>query len=61
MAMAFGIGEGIRQGINDDAGHPVHKFRVGDHVRVKYRGQSAAYSGGLGFLDMCDAEDASNE
>lgn len=22
---------------------------------------SAAYSGGLGFLDMCDAEDASNE
>lgn len=39
MAMAFGIGEGIRQGINDAADHPVRKFRVGDHVRVKYRGQ----------------------
>jgi len=39
MAMAFGIGEGIRQGINNAAGHPVRKFRVGDHVRVKYRGQ----------------------
>ena len=23
--------------------------------------QSAVYSGGLGFLDMCDAEDASKE
>jgi len=39
MAMAFGIGEGIRQGINNVAGHPVRKFRVGDHMRVKYRGQ----------------------
>lgn len=39
MAMVFGIGEGIRQGINDAAGQPVRKFRVGDHVRVKYRGQ----------------------
>lgn len=27
----------------------------------EYAVQSAAYSGGLGFLDMCDAEDASNE
>lgn len=27
----------------------------------EYGAQSAAYSGGLGFLDMCDAEDASNE
>ena len=39
MALAFGIGEGIRQGIIDTAGHPVCKFRVGEHVRVKYRGQ----------------------
>ena len=39
MAMAFGIGEGIRQGINNAAGRPVRRFRVGDHVRVKYRGQ----------------------
>lgn len=27
----------------------------------EYGIQSAAYSDGLGFLDMCDAEDASNE
>ncbi len=27
----------------------------------EYGAQSAAYSGGLGFLDMCDAEDVSNE
>ena len=39
MAMAFGIGSGIHQGINDAAGQPVRKFRVGDHVRVKYRCQ----------------------
>ena len=39
MAMAFGIGSGIHQGIKDAAGQPVRKFRVGNHVRVKYRGQ----------------------
>lgn len=27
----------------------------------EYGAQSAAYSGGLGFHDMCDAEDASDE
>jgi len=27
----------------------------------EYAVQSAAFSGGLGFLDMCDAQDASNE
>ncbi|MBE5839378.1 hypothetical protein [Butyrivibrio sp.] len=27
----------------------------------EYAVQSTAYSGGLGFLDMCDAEEASNE
>ncbi len=27
----------------------------------EYGIQSASFSGGLGFLDMCDAEDASNE
>ena len=27
----------------------------------EYGIQSAAFSGGLGFLDMCDAGDASNE
>lgn len=36
-----------------------------DHLRRdlvdEYAVQSTAFSGGLGFLDMCDAEDASNE
>ena len=27
----------------------------------EYGIQSVSFSGGLGFLDMCDAEDASNE
>ena len=39
MAMAFGIGHGIHQGISDATRSPVRKFRVGDHVRVRYRGQ----------------------
>lgn len=41
MAMAFGIGAGIHQGINDSVGRgrPERKFNVGDHVRVKWRGQ----------------------
>ena len=37
--MAFGIGHGIQQGINDAVGKTIRKFRVGDRVRVKYRGQ----------------------
>ena len=39
LAMAFGIGHGMQQGINDVVGKPARKFRVGDHVRVRYRGQ----------------------
>ncbi len=39
LAMAFGIGSDIHQGINDAVGRPDCKFRVGDHVRVRYRGQ----------------------
>ncbi|WP_026509178.1 hypothetical protein [Butyrivibrio sp. LC3010] len=27
----------------------------------EYGAQSAAFSGGFGFLEMCDAEDATNE
>ena len=27
----------------------------------EYVAQSAAFSGGFGFLEMCDAEDATNE
>ena len=39
LAMVFGIGHGIRQGIHDAVGKPRGKFRVGDRVRVRYRGQ----------------------
>jgi len=55
MAMAFGIGEGIRQGINDAAGNPVRKFSVGDRVRVKYRGQEGTVidiNGGLYMVSL---------
>ena len=39
LAMSFGIGHGIAQGINDATGSRPRRFRVGDHVRVRYRGQ----------------------
>ena len=37
--MAFGIGHGISQGIKDATAPKPRKFRVGNHVRVRYRGQ----------------------
>ena len=43
----------------DDGDYDYNRLRR-DLVN-EYAAQSAAYSGGLGFLDMCDAEDASNE
>ena len=39
LAMAFGIGVGISQGIKDATENRPRRFRVGDHVRVRYRGQ----------------------
>ena len=39
LAIAFGVGAGISQGIKDATRRKPKKFRVGDHVRVKYRGQ----------------------
>lgn len=39
MAMAFGVGAGIHQGVKDATAGRSKKYRVGDHVRVKYRGQ----------------------
>ena len=43
----------------DDGDYDYNRLRR-DLVN-EYGAQSAAYSGGLGFLDMCDAEDASKE
>lgn len=57
LAMAFGIGAGIHQGINDAVGRPDRKFRVGDHVRVRYRGQDGTVidiNGGLYMVSLND-------
>lgn len=35
--------------------------RLRSDLMDEYGIQSAAFSGGLGFLDMCDAKDASND
>ena len=44
---------------NDDGDYYFDRLRK--DLVDEYGVQSAAFSGGLGFLDMCDAEDASNE
>ena len=57
IAMAFGIGHGIVQGINDATGSRPHKFRVGDHVRVRYRGQEGTVIDINGDLYMVSLND----
>lgn len=44
---------------NDDGGYDFDRLRR--DLVDEYAVQSTAFSGGLGFLDVCDAEDASNE
>jgi len=39
LAMTFAVGEGVRQGIVEVAAPKPHRFYVGDHVRVRWRGQ----------------------
>ena len=57
LAMAFGIGHGIHQGINDATRNRVRKFNVGDHVRVKYRGQEGIVIDINGDLYMVSLSD----
>lgn len=57
MAMAFGIGAGIHQGIKDAIGSRPKKFRVGDHVRVRYRGQEGTIVDINGDLYMVSLKD----
>lgn len=57
IAMAFGIGHGITQGINDATGSRPRKFRVGDHVRVRYRGQEGTIVDINGDLYMVSLKD----
>lgn len=44
---------------NDNASYDYDKLRR--DLIDEFGAQSAAFSGGFGFLEMCDAEDASNE
>ncbi len=44
---------------NDNASYDYDKLRR--DLIDEFGAQSAAFSGGSGFLEMCDAEDASNE
>ena len=60
LAMTFGIGHGIQQGINDSIGRPAKKFRVGDHVRVKYRGQEGTVIDINGDLYMVSLKDGAH-
>ena len=57
LAMAFGIGHGISQGIHDATGSRPRKFRVGDHVRVRYRGQEGTVIDINGDLYMVSLND----
>ena len=42
---------------NDDIDYK----RLRNDLMDEYGAQTAAYSGGLGFLDMCDAQNASEQ
>jgi hypothetical protein len=57
LAMAFGVGHGISQGIKDATAPKLRKFRVGDHVRVRYRGQEGTIVDINGDLYMVSLKD----
>lgn len=57
MAMVLGIGYGISQGIKNATGSKPGKFRVGDHVRVRYRGQEGTIIDINGDLYMVSLKD----
>ncbi len=59
LAMAFGIGAGIHHGIEDATRSNFHSFSVGDHVRVKYRGQEGTVVDINGDLYMVSLNDGS--
>ena len=60
LAMAFGVGHGISQGIKDATAPKPRKFRVGDHVRVRYRGQEGTIVDINGDLYMVSLNDGSH-
>lgn len=60
VAMAFGIGAGIYQGLSTAGGKKNLKFRVGDHVRVRYRGQEGTIIDINGDMYMVSLADGSH-
>lgn len=57
LAMAFGVGHGISQGIKDATAPKPRRFRIGDHVRVRYRGQEGTIVDINGDLYMVSLKD----
>lgn len=57
IAMAFGIGAGIHKGISDVTQSKPRRFQIGDHVRVKYRGQEGTIIDINGDLYMVSLND----
>ena len=57
LAILFGIGSGISSGIEDGRGKTLAKFSVGDHVKVKYRGQEGTVIDVNGDLYMVSLKD----
>ena len=57
IALAFGIGAGVHQGITNAAGTKLRRFRVGDRVRVRYRGQEGTVIDINGDLYMVSLND----
>lgn len=46
---------------NNNTGGDMDFNRLRNDLMDEYGAQSAAFSGGFGFLEMCDAQDASDE
>ena len=57
LFMAFAVGSGVSQGINDAARQKVHRYRIGDRVRVKYRSQEGTVIDINGDLYMVSLSD----
>ena len=57
LGMILAAGEGVRQGIEDVASSKPHRFRVGDHVRVRFRGQEGTIIDINGDLYMVSMND----
>ncbi|MBE5851158.1 MAG: hypothetical protein E7298_13665 [Lachnospiraceae bacterium] len=57
LATAFAVGEGVRRGVNDATGNKPRRFRVGDRVLVKYRGQEGTVVDINGDLYMVSMRD----